>query len=127
MRRERFLELVAEALDSLPRQFRKLMKNVAVLVEDVPPEQRQRMRRRLPPTRASRPQTLVLGHFIGTPRTEKSVFAAPALPDRVVLYQKNIEAVCGGDAREIREQVRLTVIHEVGHYFGMSEEQLRDV
>ena len=126
MRRERFEELVAEALDSLPGEFRGRMENVAVLVEDVPREQRERRRRGLPRPRASQPRTLILGHYIGTPMTERSVFALPAGPDRIILYQKNIEAVCR-DEREIREQVRLTVIHEVGHYFGMSEEQLRDV
>ena len=126
MRRERFKELIAEALDDLPEEFRRRMENVAVLVEDVPRAQRERRRRKLPPPRASTPRTLVLGHYIGTPRTERSVFALPAGPDRIVLYQKNIEAVCR-DEREIREEVRLTIIHEVGHYFGMSEEQLRDV
>jgi predicted Zn-dependent protease with MMP-like domain len=123
MRRERFQELVAEALDSLPEEFRRRMENVAVLVEDVPREQR---RSRLPRPRSSGPRTLILGHYMGTPLTARSVFALPAGPDRIILYQKNIEAVCR-DEREIREQVRLTVIHEVGHYFGMSEEQLRDV
>ena len=126
MRRERFMELVAEALDSLPKEFRRQIKNVAVLVEDVPEAQRERRRRNLPPPRSPRPRTLVLGHYIGTPMTERSVFAVPGGPDRIILYQENIEAVCR-DEHEVREQVRLTVIHEVGHYFGMSEEQLRDV
>lgn len=126
MRRERFTRLVAEALDSLPARFRKRMRNVVVLVEDVPPEQARRRRRKQPVPRSLQPGTLVLGHFIGTAMTEKSVFALPAGPDRIVLYQKNIEAVCAG-ARQVREQVRLTVIHELGHYFGMSEDQLKDV
>jgi len=129
MRRERFTELVADALDSLPTEFRRRMKNVAVLVEDVPAEQRQRereLRDSAPRPRGMQNQPLILGHFIGTPATERSVFAVPGGPDRVILYQKNIEAVCR-DEREIRQQVRLTLIHEVGHYFGMSEEQLRDV
>jgi predicted Zn-dependent protease with MMP-like domain len=67
-----------------------------------------------------------LGKFIGVPKTMKSVFHLPTGPDHVVLYQKNIEAVCSSEA-EIREQVRRTVIHELGHYFGMDESQLRDV
>jgi predicted Zn-dependent protease with MMP-like domain len=58
--------------------------------------------------------------------TKKSVFDLPTGPDHIVLYQKNIEAVCSGEA-EVRKQIRLTVIHELGHYFGMDEEQLRDV
>ncbi len=124
MQREHFMDLVADALDSLPKEFRRRMKNVAVLVEDVPAEQRERERSAAPRPR-SQPRTLILGHFIGRPATVKSVFDVAAGPDHVILYQKNIEAVCRTDD-EIREQVRLTVMHEVGHYFGMSEEQLRD-
>jgi predicted Zn-dependent protease with MMP-like domain len=60
------------------------------------------------------------------PRPKKSVFDLSTGPDYVVLYQKNIEAVCS-NAAELREQIRLTVMHEFGHYFGMDEEQLRDV
>ena len=50
----------------------------------------------------------------------------PTGPDHIVLYQKNIEAVCSNET-EVREQIRLTVIHELGHYFGMDENQLKDV
>ena len=56
------------------------------------------------------------------PRTEKSVFG-PGPPDQVFLYQKNIEAVCDTE-KEIREEVRLTVLHELGHYFGLEEDEL---
>ena len=130
MTRERFVDLVQDALDGLPVKFRRRMENLAVLVEDLPPED---MRSRLSPpshgtgsdSRGSR-RSLVLGVFVGVPRTERSVFQLPTGPDHIVLYQTNIEAVCSND-REIRRQVRLTVIHEVGHYFGMTEEQLRDV
>lgn len=125
MTRERFVRLVEEALDSLPQRFRERVHNVAVLVEDYPPQQRRPRRRprprSLPPARA-----LTLGVFVGVPATRKSVFDLPTGPDHIVLYQKNIEAVCRSDG-EIREQVRLTVIHELGHYFGLDEEQLRDV
>jgi predicted Zn-dependent protease with MMP-like domain len=60
----------------------------------------------------------LLGLFHGVPMTKKSVFDLPTGPDYVVLYEKNIEAVCSSEA-EIRAQIRLTVIHEFGHYFGM--------
>jgi predicted Zn-dependent protease with MMP-like domain len=60
------------------------------------------------------------------PTTKKSIFDLPTGPDHIVLYQKNIEAVCSSEA-EVREQIRLTVIHELGHYFGMDENQLKDV
>ncbi len=54
------------------------------------------------------------------------MFDLPSGPDHIVLYQKNIEAVCSSEA-EVRRQIRLTVIHELGHYFGLDEEHLKDV
>ena len=116
MEREQFAKIMQEVLDSLPEEFRSRISNVAVLVEDFPPGQ----------SPSSHPKKLLLGLFHGVPMTKKSVFNLPTGPDYVVLYQKNIEAVCSSEA-EIREQIRLTVIHEFGHYFGMDEEQLKDV
>jgi predicted Zn-dependent protease with MMP-like domain len=69
---------------------------------------------------------LVLGVFEGVPTAKKSVFDLSAGPDRIVLYQKNIEAVCSNED-EIRKEIRMTVLHELGHYFGMTEAQLEDV
>ena len=71
-------------------------------------------------------RSIVLGIFEGVPKTMKSVFDLSAGPDRIVLYQKNIEAVCSSED-EIRKEIRLTVLHELGHYFGMTEAQLEDV
>ena len=118
MSREDFTKAVGEALDSLPEEFRSRIRNVAVLVEDLPEGQ--------PRPRPGQPRTVLLGVFRGVPMTHKSVFAIPGGPDQVVLYQKNIEAVCSSEA-EVRHQVRQTVILEIGHYFGMTEEQLKDV
>jgi predicted Zn-dependent protease with MMP-like domain len=122
MRREPFLELVREAMDSLPRKFRKHIHNVAVVVEDHAPEGRD-------------PNDLLMGVFEGTPRTEQGFFGTNTGPNRIVLYQKNIEAHAEDVANEegrsveemIREEVRLTVLHEFGHYFGLDEEALEDV
>jgi predicted Zn-dependent protease with MMP-like domain len=118
MKREHFVEVVEEALDSLPQEFRGRIRNVAVLVEDKP--------RRQPSPRPGQQRRLLLGVFHGVPTTKKSVFDLSTGPDHIVLYQKNIEAVCSSEA-EVRKQIRLTVIHELGHYFGMDEEQLKDV
>jgi predicted Zn-dependent protease with MMP-like domain len=118
MERERFAKVIEEVLDSLPQEFRDRIRNVAVLVEDLPHDQ--------PRSQSKRPRRLLLGLFHGVPTTKKSVFDLPTGPDYVVLYQKNIEAVCSSEA-EIREQIRRTVIHELGHYFGMDENQLKDV
>ena len=118
MARQGFEAVVREVLDSLPREFRDAIDNVAVLVEDLPPKQKQ--------SRAGRPRRLLLGLFHGIPATRKSVFSLPTGPNYVVLYKKNIEAVSSSEA-ELRDQIRRTVIHEFGHYFGMSEDQLKDV
>ena len=118
MERKEFAKIMQEVLDSLPKEFRDRIRNVAVLLEDFPSVQLS--------TPSGQPKKLLLGLFHGVPMTKKSVFALPTGPDYVVLYQKNIEAVCSTEA-EIREQIRRTVIHEFGHYFGMDEEQLKDV
>ena len=118
MEREHFIKVVEDSLDSLPREFRSRIHNVAILVEDFPPNQ-------LPP-RPGQKKRLLLGIFHGVPATQKSVFDLSAGPAHIVLYQKNIEAVCSSDA-EVRHQIRQTLTHELGHYFGMTEEQLKDV
>ena len=112
MERERFEELVAQALDGLPSAFREKLTNVAIIVEDLPPKEAES-------------EGLLLGLFHGIPRTEKSVFFS-GLPDRIFLYQRNIEAVCASEA-EVRRQIRATLLHEVGHYFGLSEDELREL
>jgi predicted Zn-dependent protease with MMP-like domain len=118
MQREHFVKVVEEALDSLPQEFRSRIRNVAVLVEDMPPDQ--------PLPQSGQQRRLLLGLFHGVPMTKKSIFNLPTGPDYIVLYQKNIEAVCPSEA-EVCEQIRLTVIHELGHYFGMDENQLKNV
>ncbi len=124
MERRKFTRLVEQALDRLPERFRARLDNLVVLVEDAPP--RAAAHRRPPRPPSQRPRKLLLGVFHGVPATERSVFSLPSGPNTIVLYQRNIEAVCDSDA-EIREQVLLTLMHEIGHYFGMSEDQLRDV
>jgi predicted Zn-dependent protease with MMP-like domain len=118
MKREHFVKVVEETLDSLPQEFRSRIRNFAVLVEDMPPNQ--------PSPQPGQQRRLLLGLFHGVPTTKKSIFDLPTGPDHIVLYQNNIEAVCSSET-EVREQIRRTVIHELGHYFGMDENQLKDV
>src|SRR6266496_4687389 len=117
MNRADFINVAEEALDLLPEEFRSRIENVAILVEDRPPNQ---------PRSQHRQSHLLLGIFHGVPATKKSVFDMSSGPAHIVLYQNNIEAVCSSEA-EVRNQIRQTLIHELGHYFGMTEEQLRDV
>jgi predicted Zn-dependent protease with MMP-like domain len=112
MEQNRFEELVALALDDLPEAFREKLTNVAIIIEDLPPP-------------GAETKGLLLGLFHGVPRTEKSVFASSP-PDRIFLYQRNIESICRTEA-DVRRQVRATLLHEVGHYFGLSESELRQL
>ena len=105
---ERFEEMVSEALDGIPEELGELMSNVAVTVYH-----------------DSGPAGL-LGLYQGVPLTRRSSFYAGALPDRITIYRRAICAVCTSDA-EVVEQVRRTVIHEVGHHFGISDARLREL
>ena len=127
MDRECFVTLVEEVLDALPAEFRKKIHNLTVVVEDQPSKRLSRKTRGSAQKPGSeQTDSVVLGIFQGVPATKRSVFDLSAGPDRIVLYQKNIEAVCSNEA-QIRHEVRQTVLHELGHYFGLDEAQLRDV
>ncbi len=112
MERDKFQALVAQALDDLPEAFRERLTNVAIIVEDLPPPGVEN-------------QGLLLGLFYGIPRTQKSVFYSSP-PDHIFLYQRNIEAISRSE-EDVRRQIRATLLHEVGHYFGLNEGELRGV
>jgi len=114
VRRAEFERLVARALDDLPPQFAGRLKNIAVLVEAHPSRE---VARELGAD--------ILGLYQGASELEQSPMAPWELPEVIVIYQENIEAVCRTD-EEIIEEVRKTVIHEVGHHFGLSDEQMED-
>jgi len=119
MERERFEKLVEEAMASLPKPFKKLIHNVAVIVEDNPAWETQR---RFGASAA----THILGLYHGVPFAHRGPYYGNVPPDVIVIYQKPIEAICRTD-EEIREQIQDTVIHEVGHYFGFSDRELREI
>lgn len=119
MTRERFTRLVEEALDEIPRRFRREMKNVAVIVEDEPPAQILAEMEITPPDS-------LFGLYQGTPLPERGWGYGNSLPDRISIYQGPIEDDCESD-EEIRDCVAETVIHEFGHYFGMSEEEIEEI
>lgn len=109
----RFSQIVDEVLEGLPQFFQSRLDNLAVIVQDYPEPDLQRQF----PGR-------LLGLFRGIPKTRQSVFAGASFPQQVFLYQKNIEAISYGDA-DLRRQIEKTLKHEIGHYFGLSEEDLR--
>jgi predicted Zn-dependent protease with MMP-like domain len=117
MTRERFERLVEEALRDIPRQFRDAMQNVAVIVEDTPPPY---------VLEEMEPDTTLFGLYEGTPLPERHASYGNTLPDRISIYQLPIESACHDD-EEIRQCVAETVIHEFGHYFGMSEDEIEAI
>lgn len=120
MTRERFEQLVEDALHEIPRRFRKAMRNVALVVEDEPS-------RELLDALEIEPGGSLFGLYHGTPLPERSWSFENVLPDRISIYQKPIEQACGHDEEEIRDCVAETVIHEFGHYFGLSEDEIQAI
>lgn len=117
--RDEFEQLVLEALDTLPEAFLPYMENLTVDVEDMP------SMRDCDAVGISNPRTL-LGLYHGTPVTRRSVQQAVSMPDRIAIYQNNIQRICR-TPRQIINQVRKTVLHEVGHHFGLGEQDLDEL
>jgi predicted Zn-dependent protease with MMP-like domain len=117
--RKQFEGLVAEALASIPRRFKKAMKNIAIVVEDEPPAEL------LEEMEIEPPDTL-LGLYQGTPLTERGWGHGNALPDRVLIFQGPHERDAD-DEDDLVVAIGETLIHEIGHYFGMSEEQIEEI
>ena len=108
-----FSQIVDEVLEALPPLFKSELKNLAVIVQDYPELELQHQF-----------SGQLLGLFRGTPQTCQSIFTSPSLPQQIFLYQKNIEALCHSES-QLRKQIQKTVKHEIGHYFGLSEQDLR--
>jgi predicted Zn-dependent protease with MMP-like domain len=119
MTKERFTELVEEALREIPLRFRDAMKNVAVVVEDKPSQD-------LLDDLEMEPDDTLFGLYHGVPLTERDASYGNTLPDRISIYQLSIEEACE-DEEEMRQCVAETVIHEFGHYFGLSEEEIEEI
>jgi predicted Zn-dependent protease with MMP-like domain len=111
---EEFRQVVAEAIESLPEEFKRKMDNVEVVVEDYPP---RAMASRLPRGR------ILLGLYQGVPQKRRTTHYGLVLPDKISLYKKNIEAVCQSRA-EAYAQIRKTLLHEIGHHFSLTDEEL---
>ncbi|HUU36490.1 MAG TPA: metallopeptidase family protein [Vicinamibacterales bacterium] len=119
MTRAAFKALVAEAIDSIPPRFAEHVRNVAIVIADVPtPELLAEM--------GIDPPDTLLGLYEGTPLPERRWDHGNDLPDRVLLFQQPIEE----DAEEDDDVVGVigeTLIHELGHYFGLSEDEIMDI
>lgn len=105
---EHFEAMVAEALDGLPEELGQLMSNVAVVVEH------------------GRGPRGLLGLYRGIPLTSRTTGYAGVLPDQITIYRQAICAICATEA-DVVDQVRRTVVHEVGHHFGIGDARLREL
>jgi predicted Zn-dependent protease with MMP-like domain len=111
MSREDFEAAVASALDEIPAELARLMDNVVVLVEDDPPDDNPDL----------------LGLYEGTPLTERDGWwASGSLPDRITVFRRPTLAACA-TAAEVVEEVRVTVIHEIAHHFGIADDRLHEL
>lgn len=111
MTRAEFEKVVVEALKLLPKRFRDKLDNVDIVIEDGPSED----------------ETL-LGLYEGTPQSERlSDSYNLALPDKITLFQKNIEAECFETGADIRREVADTILHEVAHHFGIDDDRLDEL
>jgi predicted Zn-dependent protease with MMP-like domain len=119
MQRERFESLVADALASIPRTFRDAMKNIAIVVEDEPSRELLR-------EMGIRPPGTLLGLYSGTPLTDRGWDYGNRLPDRIQIFQGPHERDSDDD-EDLMVAIGETLIHEIGHYFGMSEEQIEEI
>ena len=119
MARAEFERLVVEAVTLIPRRFRREMKNLALVVEEEPS-------RELLEEMEIEPPDSLYGLYQGTPLPERGWCFGNALPDRITLFQRPIEEDCEDDD-EIRAVIGETLIHEVGHYFGLSEEEIEEI
>jgi len=119
MERDAFERLVADALRSIPRRFRDAMRNIAIVVEDEP------SRALLKEMDIEPPDTL-LGLYQGTPLTERRWDYGNQLPDRILIFQGPHERAAD-DHDDLMVAIGETLIHEIGHYFGMSEEQIEEI
>ncbi len=110
MTRERFEELVTAALDDVPDELAGYVENCVVLVEDDPPAQ----------------EPGLLGLYVGTPLTERGQGYTMALPDRITIFRNPTLAMCR-TADEVVDEVRITVVHEIAHHFGIDDDRLHEL
>ena len=119
MKKENFEKLVEEALAELPKEFKKLIDNLVVMVEqEAPPEVYRQT--------GAHPFSRILGTYHGIPYKHRGPYYGNIPPDVIVIYQRPIQEICTTE-EEIKKEVRKVVIHEIGHYFGFSDSEMKKI
>jgi predicted Zn-dependent protease with MMP-like domain len=104
-----FEDRVRSAIDSLPAELRRAMSNVEIVVED---------------ENAEDPD--IFGLYLGIPLTDRHDYAG-VLPDKIAIYRLPLEAEFGHDPELLEEEIRITVVHEIAHHFGVDEDRLTEL
>lgn len=118
--RRRFEEIVVEAMDEIPDALWNLIDNLAVTVEEWP-TRRQIDSVGLPPGNT------LLGLYEGIPLTQRTSHYGLAPPDKITIFRGPILQICPPDEKAVRTQIRQTVLHEIAHHFGISDERLMEI
>jgi len=118
MKKRAFEVLVHRAVRELPEEFRDKLKNVVIIIEDQP-SRKLLERMEIPP------EETLLGLYEGVPLTERGM-DAPLYPDRILIFQKPIEEKCENE-EDILEEVKITLVHEVAHFFGLDDDYLEEL
>jgi predicted Zn-dependent protease with MMP-like domain len=105
-----FEEHVRRALESIPPHLKRAMENVEVVVEEENPEDPD-----------------LFGLYLGTPLVERDSGYAGSRPDKIEIYRKPLEEEFGDDPTVLEDEIRITVLHEVGHHFGIDEDRLEEL
>lgn len=117
MTRQQFETLIKEVLADLPKKFAAKLENVAIVIEDYPSEE-QLARLNLPS------HTTLYGLYQGVAKTKRGSGYTMLPPDKITIFQKSIEDLCQ-TPKQIKQQVRKTILHEIAHHFGMNEKEIQ--
>ncbi len=119
MKRKRFEELVVKVIESFPSEIREKIINLEIVIEDFPS-------RDTLSSLGLNQSVPLLGLYQGVPLTCRGHYYGNVLPDKIIIFQKAVETICQGkNDMEVERLVEQVIKHEVGHYFGLSESQLR--
>ena len=119
MERKKFEELIDRAYQKIPEKFKQKIENMVITVEDHPTQEDLEHL-------SIRGGNILLGLYRGTPLPQRSVWQVVRMPDKIVLFQKNIERICRSE-KELEEKVYEVLQHEIAHYFGLSDREIYEL